>query len=229
MGTASNRKKARREATRSRPALERKLADQQELLDMCGTAYDAGRRVAAYPLAVSIRVMVHQTPASHSLLTLLGLQDTMTFADTAWHMDPRNLLPAHPGLSVIEATMGVGSSWVPRHSADADQVNPAVKFAEWWNAVILRDTTGRTWTRRRIVLELANKEGGAHVDPSQPVDLRALEDDNSMGWTHSDPIVGDQQSMLNGPLLPSVRQIAYELQLSVSLRRGRRAGAESPP
>jgi hypothetical protein len=62
------------------------------------------------------------------------------------------------------------------------------------------------------VLYLANKEGGAHVDPTDPEPaLKTLEEDNSLGWTHSDPWIGQDVAMLNGPVLPSIRQIAYEL------------------
>jgi len=66
-----------------------------------------------------------------------------------------------------------------------------------------------------MVLSIANKEGGAHIDPTQPLDIRAIEEENSMGWTYQDPIVKDQPAS-NGPLLPSIRQIAYELELSIT-------------
>jgi hypothetical protein len=54
----------------------------------------------------------------------------------------------------------------------------------------------------------------AHIDPEQPVDVRAIEEENSMGWTYRDPTTGDRP-MSDGPLLPSIRQIAYELEHSI--------------
>lgn len=220
MGTKSNRKKARRTVLRTQPALVSKLREQLELLQLYGEHFDAGRKVAAYPLAICVRVLVHQTARSNSLLTQLGLQSTMRFVDTSLHFIPGNLLVAHPGLSVLGMTMGVGSSWVPRHAAQADQPNSPQTFKLWWDSPVLRDARGQTWSRARIVLDVANKEGGGHLDPEQPFDLKQLEEDNSMGWTHSDPIVGEDQPMLNGPLLSSVRQVAYELQVTLEKERG---------
>ena len=60
------------------------------------------------------------------------------------------------------------------------------------------------------------------MDPVIPEDLWALEEDNSMGWQHSDPIVGEGVPMINGPILPSVRQIGHELQLSLEAGLGDR-------
>jgi hypothetical protein len=36
---------------------------------------------------------------------------------------------------------------------------------------------------------------GAHIDPTQPKDIRAIEHENSMGWTHHDPIGGRQANV----------------------------------
>jgi hypothetical protein len=67
-----------------------------------------------------------------------------------------------------------------------------------------------------MVLVNANKEGGAHIDPSQPVDVRAIEEENSMGFGYSDSIAGDRP-MSSGPLLPAIRQIASELDQSITM------------
>jgi hypothetical protein len=66
-----------------------------------------------------------------------------------------------------------------------------------------------------MVLAIANQEGGAHIDPSQPVDVRAIEEENSMGFGYSDPIAGDRPTSA-GPLLPAIRPIAFELEPSIS-------------
>jgi hypothetical protein len=128
----------------------------------------------------------------------------MKFVDSALHIDPANLLP------ILEVGPSPGTT-----------NNVPLGFDRWWNrTVVVRDMRRATWTRQQLVLDLANKEGGAHYDPMRPEDLKALEDDNSMGWTYSDPIVGSDQPMVNGPLLPSVRQIAFELQSSLQKHFG---------
>jgi hypothetical protein len=97
------------------------------------------------------------------------------------------------------------------------RVPPPVRFGSWWTTPAVKDRAGNQWSRRHLVLHLANKEGGARVDPEAPDDaLRALEKDNSLGWTFSDPIVGEGVPMLNEPIPASVRQVAHELQATLA-------------
>ncbi len=201
---------------RDRPALIQKLKDQLELLHMLGEAFDSGARVVAYPLATTIRVLVHQTGSSHALLAQLGELSKMRFLDTALPIDPRNLLQAHGGLVVMKMASGTGIEWVPRKEVPPmPHAQPhEVPFRSWWESDINRDSDGNLWSRRSMVLSIANKEGGAHIDPTQPLDIHAIEEENSMGWTYNDSLVSGQPAS-NGPLLPSIRQVAYELELSI--------------
>jgi len=194
------------------PDLQRKLQDQVELLATLGALFDQGRRVAALPLAVSIRVLVHNTGSSFALLQQMGRLDNLRFVDSADYINPRNLLPTS-GLTIMRVTAGVGANWVaPLDNLPPSQIRPPARFGSWWSTPVVKDRSGNEWSRRDLVLHLANKEGGAHVDPEAPDEaLRALQDDNSLGWTFSDPLVGQGIPMLNGPIPASVRQIAHEL------------------
>jgi len=127
------------------------------------------------------------------------------------------MLKAHSGLVVLKMTSGVGIEWVPRKDVPPPPyaMPHDVPFQAWWRTENTSDSEGTMWSRQRMVLSIANKEGGAHIDPTQPLDIRAIEEENSMGWTYQDPIVKDQPAS-NGPLLPSIRQIAYELELSIT-------------
>lgn len=202
---------------RQLPDLQRKLLDQMDLLAALGALFDDGRWVAALPLAVSIRVLVHQTVKSEALLQQLGMLGSLRFADTAEHVNPKNLLPTS-GLTMMRMTAGVGADWVaPLDNLAPSRVHARIPFSSWWTAAVVNDRAGNEWSRRDLVLHLANKEGGAHVDPRAPDDsLRALEEDNSLGWTFTDPIVGEGVPMLNGPIPPSVRQIAHELHATLT-------------
>jgi hypothetical protein len=217
VGKASREKKEKREMARQFPDLQRKLHAQLELLENLGAVFDGGRPVAALPLAVSVRVLVHNTGSSSALLQQLGKLDTLRFVDTAQRIDPKNLLPTS-GLTVIRMTAGAGTDWVaPLDNRAPSRVRPRVRFGAWWTTPVVNDQSGNQWSRRDFVLHLANKEGGAHVDPFAPDEtLRALEEDNALGWTFTDPIVGEGVAMLNGPIPPSVRQIAHELQLTLA-------------
>ena len=215
MGRASRGKKDRRDQARERPHLERKLNEQLELLQKLGEMYDIVSPIAALPLATCVRVLLHQTTTSHAVLQQLGVLSSLRFRDTSWHGIPGNLL-AHNGLVVMEMTSGVGGRYVPRLAVTAEQGNPDLSFGRWWNDMVLKDAPGTTWTRKSLILEVANKEGGAHLDPSQPASIRALEHENSMGWVFND--AEGERPFANNPLAPSVRQIAREVELTLEHR-----------
>src|SRR3546814_6442116 len=39
-------------------------------------------------------------------------------------------------------------------------------FELWWNMPVIKDAGGELHSRRSLILERANKDGGAHVDPT---------------------------------------------------------------
>lgn len=205
---ASSGSMGRMTGEREQEELEEKLTAQLTLLDHLGRLYDDVTTAAALPLATSLRVILHNTGSSHALLALLGELETTDFLDTSLRPDARNLLPTHNGLVVMKVATS-GAMYEPRLAAEANQRNPPQPFAAWWSAMVIRDASSRTWTRRSAVLALANKEGGAHIDPRQPASIKALEAENSMGWTFTHG--GDSSQFTNGPLAPTVRQIAYEV------------------
>lgn len=216
MGRASHDKQVRRERERQRPNLEKKLREQFELLTHLGAMFDGGVPLAALPLAVVVRVLVYDTRTSRSLLEQLGLKDTVAFMDTAAHPDPRNLLPS-PGLVMMRMVAGIGADWIaPLDSRTSSRNRPALPFVTWWTMPITKvHKPPTTWSREAFVLHITNKEGGAHIDPAAPeATIHALEEGNLLGWTYSDPLTGDGP-MLNGPILPSIRQICHELEMTL--------------
>lgn len=71
------------------------------------------------------------------------------------------------------------------------------------------DNVGNLWNRKRITLSLANKEGGAHVDPSLSDNYENLVARNGLGYRYSDS-TGEYDFQGNA-VAASVRQIAYEV------------------
>ncbi len=204
--------------SRDRADLIRKVREQVELLHVLGATFDSGHRVAAYPLATSIRVLVHDTTRSHALLAQLGELSTMQFRDTSLPMDMSGPIKTNGGLVILTKTAEGDAVWAPlwEAPAPASAAEPRdIAFQPWWGNNVLSNSQGTLWSRRRMVLAIANQEGGAHIDPSQPVDVRAIEEENSMGFGYSDPIAGDRP-MSTGPLLPAIRQVAYELEQSIT-------------
>ncbi len=84
---------------------------------------------------------------------------------------------------------------------------------EWWNSPILKDKWGRTFCRRELVLNVADTDGGAHVDPELEEAYMAISRENSLGWVFN---IGGKDSALEGrPELACMRQIAHELLATV--------------
>lgn len=178
--------------------LRQHLKEHLGFLTESGRLYDHGKEQEAKRLATSIRVLVHDTGQSHSLLQQLGVKNQIAY----W-----SVLLQEPGPS-CRSYLGVGmrlnfkggDRYVPILSPPQRQLT----FDKWWedDPLIIHDT--ERLTRRRAVLALTNKDGGAHVDPIlSDLDRRLLRTD-PMGWkaitvTGSQPtIVKEEKVNLGG-------------------------------
>ncbi|MFD4293637.1 hypothetical protein ACFWQG_10495 [Rhodococcus sp. NPDC058532] len=201
--------------------LELDLSEQLEFLASSGAAFDRGALSESKRIAVAIRVLVHDTKMSHSLLDQLKIKDSLEWADGAPTIDKDpNIIGRSPGLT----NMGLGPDGITFLARGADGIEQSsttryVSFDDWWNRTVLVDSQGAEFTRRDLVLELANKDGGAHIDRLK-VDTHALIHSNSAGWVRGG---GGDEEPIPTPIYASVRTIAEELLLTL-----RRSGYEVP-
>jgi hypothetical protein len=134
-------------------------------------------------LAVTLRVLLHDSSSSRSLLGQLQVKDALRFEDTAMYPDPRLIQKA--GLVIIQWTTGTEV----RHVAplgdllSPDRIHPPLRFKRWWTVRAIEGSHGRIYRRRDLVLTMANQDGGAHVDPDLDADYALLRRD-SLGVTH---------------------------------------------
>jgi hypothetical protein len=77
---------------------------------------------------------------------------------------------------------------------------------DWWERPILTDRRGIPFSRRDLVLAVANKDGGAHIDADLGERYRGLSRENSLGFVQD-----DERPIANSVVLASVRQVADEL------------------
>ena len=188
------------------------LKEQIRFLIDSSSSYDSGFQGEAKRLATVIRVLLHDTPRSTSLLTQLD-KKTITFYDTAIDYDPNNLAP-HIGLVMFRISTQSGAEYV----APLDNLSPSrikkgkVSFDEWWNKIVFKDNQNNFFTRGDLVLTVANKEGGTHIDPKLKKAYANLSRFNSLGWKSSIRKGGVEiEADLNNPVSPSIRQIAHEV------------------
>jgi len=191
---------------------ESHLKEQISFLQASAGAYDDGFKREAKRLAVVIRVLLHDTSHSKSLMNLLGIK-TINFLDTSYDYDPRNLL-SFAGLVMIRKFPG-GAEFVPRCKLPPKPKGEPMKFVpfdDWWNKIVVVDNQKNKVKRCDLVLSLSNKMGGAHVDPKLDASYVALTRNNTLGWRYWD---GNEEGDIVPVELASARQIAHEVLLSL--------------
>jgi hypothetical protein len=182
--------------------LKAHLDEQLGFLERSADSYDSGFDGEAKRLAVTLRVLLHDTARSRSLLAQLNMKG-MDFVDTAGEPSPGNLVPEH-NLIAIETGSGP-----PRYVPLLDgPYTGLVPFERWWNAQVFIDQEKRCLSRRDLVLTAANKDGGAHVDSTLSATYAALSRQNSLGY-HTHP-THDGKALQN-PERAAIRQIAHEI------------------
>jgi hypothetical protein len=144
---------------RTNAELAAMLQQQYVLLADSIDGYYSGNPLRALDIAVRIRVLVHETPNSRSLL---GQLDNSYFT--------RDIFDVHPASprSIIFLPLRIrldsagGQFERPQFTPEFCR---RVRLSRWWNDDYIPIRGGAEWlTKKDIVLNVANKEGGAHVD-----------------------------------------------------------------
>ena len=187
------------------PELEQHLVEQIGFLKSSATAFDGGLDSEAKRLAATLRILLHDTSQSHSLLGQLG-RLSGNFFSTADPITSDNL-STYGGLVVISQ-----NAQGARYIAVLDDVpfTRWTSFSEWWSEIIFIDNQKASLSRKQLVLAIANQDGGAHVGPELSRTYANLSRGNSQGWVAlyegkpgSTPIPGAE--------LAAVRQISHEV------------------
>ena len=196
--------------SQSKEDLHKQLDEQLELLKQLCQLYDNGSAVIAKPIATSIRVLLHDTPKSKSLLGQLGMKDGL-FYNTAEvnEEDKQGVMRAGSFSALLGISFGQGGEgYVPYLDNMPGRTARQVNFNAFWDEVIFIDHEKNTFTRKEVVLYVANQDGGSHVDPDLDKKYVQLSRENSLGW-----LAGNEKEWteLSGAELASIRQIAHEV------------------
>ena len=197
-----------------------KLTQQLTWLERSAAAYDAGDRDEALRMSVPLRVLLHDTNKSHSLLRQLNVKRTVRFCSTA--ALPNGERRVWCSLTNVQLRgRPVAVAYGPR----LDQAPPRfAPFKTWWGEEIVYavdPTVGRDLYRRDVVLLAAHKGGGAHVDPKVSASWEWLEQ-GAGGLITNLPADGPASTTLFADAhLAALRQITYEILHTPDLRRVR--------
>jgi hypothetical protein len=143
------------------------LQEQLEMLRKSCQRFDHGDPLEAKQIAVRLRILWHHNPkrGSFGLVSQLNLADEVI--DTAFIVPPAITSSESSGPPPDERRLfSIGSSrhYVPLFDHGPEGI-PKSPFKQWWEGTVLSDGEGHKFTRKELVLNVANADGGAHVDP----------------------------------------------------------------
>ena len=192
---------------RSNEDLIEQLQEQHYFLKKSCQEYDHGNQKEAKRIALCLRVLLHDTKNSKSILEQLNIKNRIKFLDTAFHYNEKNLAPSCC-LTIIhisnESDMALPllteyKNFSPEHKSK--------NFSCWWEQIVLDDRKHQ-FSRKDIILLATDKDGGAHVDATLPKEYYELTRCNSIGiMVH----INGHKKPLKDFYLASIRQIGFEV------------------
>jgi len=150
---------------RSKEELIQAVFDQYVLLKSYCDSYDHGLSVIAKPISTSLRLLFHQTKSQMPLLLQLGKRD-IKWLNTSHGLHPHNEL-AECSLMIIEFRSGEYAKYKPKcHSDYKIEEYKFNNIIEWYNEPVVSDSDKKLFSRRDLIVYMADTDGGAHLDPS---------------------------------------------------------------
>lgn len=204
--------------TRSQTTLLAALDDYARALASAAERFDQGRYIEAQVLAVDVRNLVHEGETSRALLIEMGLRDVLTWVDTGGVPNPKTASSA-ACLTLMKVRTGLqrGGEYVPKlalyppapirtRSGEHIDRGSRIPFEHWWTNPIIKDADGAEFSRRHLVLALADDDA-AEARAARA----ALAASASLGWVLEDGAWSAATPPAASPVLASMRQIGFEV------------------
>ncbi|MFC4735166.1 hypothetical protein ACFO4L_01090 [Bacillus daqingensis] len=196
-------------ANRDQSEFIRILQKHGKRLKRSANLFDQGEIDEFSQMALSLRILLHDALKSCSALYQLDLENRQ-FIDSAIHeYENSNMLIDDEPLfyKTIEID---GVKLFPNCTDDSLKLSEQKKiFSDWFHQKVLQLETGGKYTRKGLILEVANKVGGAHEDATLSNKYRRLTREEGLGETFARND-GPAQPVLENEAF-TIRQIAYEV------------------
>ncbi len=182
--------------------------------------------IEAKRISTVIRVLVHDTNNSTSLLKHLNKKDEMKFINSSSPNDGRlHSMTGMIGVRGVNAEqyfglvaklnengMLISVPLFQQHLPEWIEKYSKISFQDWWSMEIIK-IGGISLTRKQIILHVANKDGGAHIDDSLPEQYHKTKK-SKLNLN----IMGIDTDLERNVVFASVAQIGWELQSSIKLK-----------
>jgi hypothetical protein len=185
------------------------LTEQIQFLVNDSKRYDEGDYFYAKRIALSLRVLLHDSMTSHSILQQINEKNIQYYNTTGALESKTN--PSNRSLFYIDARWDKQTFEPTLNNIPPGSTLSKSNFDFWWNQIVLT-VDNYQFSRKDLILKIANTDGGAHVDPSLDPDYSKLKEDNSLGirsWSWGNEIFFENTSEL-----AIIRQIAHEVLLT---------------
>jgi len=187
------------------------LRRQLGYLERSAARYDSGQLDEGIRIATTIRVLVHDTRNSTSLLSHLGAKSIALRHHRKARAETRQCHgPRGPGFVY---SGGLGAKTDPRHICGYIPVD------RWWDQVVHMMGREVQLTRRSIVLFAANQDGGAHVDEEVSPHGRKLLEGAWVSIWHNQASGEQRRERHGNHHLVMLRTMAFEVLHSPDLRK----------
>lgn len=198
----------RRKSIQMHTQLQRQLGFLKRSCD----AFDAGQQDEGLRIAVSLRVLFHDTQKSTSLLTHLGIRSTAKVLTT---FEPGYSEDKQTGVISVAVPFWVDSTGARTPPLADGERHEFILATEWWDEIVM--ATSHKFSRQDIVMAAANQDGGAHVDASPDAKTRSLV--QGVGtYTRISP-QGPEKRELDNHHFFLLRQFAYEVLMSPDITK----------
>lgn len=158
--------------TRAKAKILEKLREQMGFLRTSLRAFYEGNFAESVRIATTLRVLIHETGSSKALLVQAmpsGLELPI--------VDQASEKTEHERIVGFAVSVRLGSILAP--AVDLGSSHYCLSsVGAWWNRTVFtfpsQFGTQMVYRRKQVVLILANKEGGAHVDENEDPNYRRL-------------------------------------------------------
>ena len=178
--------------------------------------FDAGRLEEAVRIAVAARVLFHQTPNSTALLGGHYKSPDLKLVSTTMFKPDAPKTENHPlGFIGMEPSKGSFHPYL-----DETDRKEEIPLSDWWNEPImslLKEPISGHVTRRQLVTDSANSDGGAHVGINKKPEYLHLEDGLTLEIVAKFKDGVTRQVKLRYANLVALRQIGHEILISPSI------------
>ena len=190
------------------------LKDQIKLLRLNCSIYDSGNEIIGKQISTIIRILFHESKYSKSLLKQIGIRD-ISWLNTSHGLHLDNQI-SECSLLTMKIT-GLYGKYMPKCHTDysMDEYNYKL-FPEWWNMPVILDEKQQIFTRRDIVLYVANTDGGAHVDETLDEKYKDILKNNYLGWKYD--LKGENKEFEGKIELICMRQMAFEIINTINMK-----------